>query len=308
VADNCPESLFGVRILGLFSEFFLDSSHFVLHADGRPMKNFIPAACALSLLSGCSTVIEGSSQQVMFETVGALDAACSVMLGENKMRYTVYPPQKIWIKKSAEPMNIFCQAPGNRTRTIIVESEVAGTTFLNVFNGTLGGFYDGQSGAMFKYPDNVIVDFSDTVAELAPLPSYHNTDTIPPDQPGIEYMGPDTPKLQEDASVALRRRMAQMKADQDAAAEAALEAEKEARKSMIEDEFVGDKESPKKSSSKKDSYVPPATDPAEVKDESSSEKSPAADAKTAAPPPETVTVPNEAPTLPGPTFPATTSF
>lgn len=253
------------------------------------MKNIFFAACSLILLSGCSTVLENSSQRVTFETVGAQNALCAVMLGENQMRYTVHPPQKVWIKKSSLPLNVDCNAPGNRHRSLIIESEIAGTTFLNAFNGTLGAFYDGQSGAMFKYPDNIIIDFSDTVAELAPLPSYHNTDTIPPDQAGIEYMGPDTPKLQEDASTALRHRMAQMKADQEAAAEAALEAEKEDRKSKIEGGFYGDKEKAK--TGKSSPSEPKVSSPAQ--DQSGSVE----------------IFPNEVPDLlREPTFPSTTSF
>lgn len=198
--------------------------------------------CLLAL-AACSTAIEGSQQQVSFKTLGALDAVCEVKAGQEGMVYTVRPPQTIWVNKSMDDLNISCNAPGNRNVTKVVESDIAATTFLNPLTGLVPGLaHDGSSGAMFKYPKEIEVDFTDVMAKSNPLPTYHNLDTLDPEkEAGVEDYGPDTPKASDDDALALRHKLASDQAAKDEAAAAAMEAEKQARIDAVDGGFYGDK-------------------------------------------------------------------
>ena len=194
--------------------------------QGIPMPSFsfsrIFAFSSVFVLTSCASYIEGHLQQVTFETPGAADARCDIEIGANGLRYTVYPPQTAWIDKTAKDMHITCQAPGNRIATKDVKSELAGTTLLNVANGTLGAWYDGQSGAMFKFPDAISIDFSNVVAAEVPLPAYENAgalNNVVPDH--SEYYGPRTNSMPSDNANDARYKAAYADAAVAEAAEAA---------------------------------------------------------------------------------------
>ncbi len=202
----------------------------------------IPATALLLTLSACATFIEGAQQQIEFETTGAENAICLVQTGASGMKYQVRPPQTIWIKKSSDDMNVVCEAPGNRTATTHVESSTAGKTYLNIFNLGFGAGYDGESGAMFKYPEKVVIDFTGVMPQAEALPAYHNLDGLDPKHEGtIEDLGPDQPAMKSDANTNFRHKMAEMDAEREAAAEAAFEAEKQSRIDSVEGGFYGDK-------------------------------------------------------------------
>lgn len=198
---------------------------------------------SLLVLSACSTITEGSQQQITFETPNANDALCEVKLGTHGLLYVVRPPQTVWIKKTARNMFITCEAPGNRIVKKQIDSEVAGTTFLNVFNGIVPGTaYDADTGSMFKFPEKIEIDFAGIEAVSNPMPSYHNMDGLNPKQAAtIENFGPDTPAMSDDGAIAARHASAHVTAEREAAAQAALEAERQSRIDSLDGGFYGDK-------------------------------------------------------------------
>lgn len=243
-------------------------------------------------LTSCASYIEGGVQQVTFETPGVADARCDIEVGANGLRYTVYPPETAWIDKTAKDMHITCQAPGNRITTMDVKSELAGTTLLNVANGTLGAFYDGERGAMFKFPDVVSIDFSNVVAAEVPLPAYENAGSLQnvvPDK--SEYYGPKTNSMPSDNANDARYRAAYADAAVADAAAAAHDAERENRINALEGGFYGDKgKSPVSSARTAEPATPSVvTDPTAIP---SSNGSPL----------------QKEPQLSEPLFPSTTSF
>lgn len=201
------------------------------------------AMFATLTLGACSTVTEGSQQQITFETVGAVDAICEINQGANDYQYQVRPPQTIWVKKTRRDLNIECVAPGNRKASKVVETDVAATTFLNVFNGVLpGAAYDAESGAIFKYPDKIVIDFTSEVAKPNPLPSYHNLDTLDPDrEASVENMGPDNPEVPGEKALSTSHKVAWDEYNKEQAAAAAADAERQSRIDSLEGGFYGDK-------------------------------------------------------------------
>lgn len=202
---------------------------------------------SLLLLSSCSSMMDGSMQKVSYVANGASDARCTIVVGDNSYKYTVSPPQTIWIYKSAEDMNIDCSAQGGRMARLKVKSVLAGSTFTNVLNGTLGAVYDAETGAMFKYPSEVVIDFGGQVAQSEPMPVYENTDALQPDHISeVEYLGPDTIGLAEDKRMHMRHKMAEMQASQEEQDAAAFDVERTARMSAVAGDFNGDKGKSKK--------------------------------------------------------------
>jgi hypothetical protein len=191
------------------------------------MRQAFVTFCALAALAGatgCATLIEGASQEVTFEATGATDVMCFLSTGE--LNYKVYPPQRVWLKRSRPDMTADCYAPGNRRKQFKIVTGVEPWTAANVSNGVAPGVaYDAYSRAFFKYPSVIVFDMSDTVATPDLLPSYHNGDGLNPKHARIEYMGPDTPALPDDAADAAKRRAAYEQFDR----EQEFEAERQQR-------------------------------------------------------------------------------
>jgi len=259
-------------------------------------NRFIPIALLFSspFLASCATVMERSTQPVSFKTVGADDAVCDVRIGRNNYRFDVRPPQSIWVQKSKDPMFISCNAPGNRVAETIVESSVAGTTFLNALSGGTSLAVDGASGAMFKYPDEVIIDFSSALAKEMALPSYENRGALNSREQNIENMGPDTPALNGDKANAERYRRAYAEADRLEAEEAAMQVERERRIEEVEGGFLGDKGNNVKKS--KNVNIAPISDAMPIP-----KSNPSTDVLPSV-------VPDKMPQLGKPIFPSTTTF
>ncbi len=267
------------------------------------------AAFGLSL-SACATMIDGSSQPVKFEAVGATNVTCEATSGGNEMAYFIRIPQTVWIKKSSKTLHLDCMAPGNRKKSFDVEPFGNPATALNILNGSLGLLYDTETGAKNLYPEVVTVDFSDTVATPDPLPSYYNTDALNPQDAPVEDMRPFTAQHPKDAALAARHTAAEEEFDRQAALEAQQETEREARKAAVEGGFYGDK-------------TPKDTIDAEIKPVAGPEKTSSAlptsvlsvkklekgESRSSLPPVSTpnLSVPSTR-LLPEPVFPATTSF
>lgn len=201
------------------------------------------ALLATMTLGACSTVTEGSQQQITFETIGAVDAVCEVNQGVNDYQYQVRPPQTIWVKKSRRDLTVVCEASGNRKAMTVVNTDVAATTFLNVFNGVVpGAAYDAESGAFFKYPDKIVVDFTGQMATPNALPSYHNLDTLDPDrESSVENMGPDNPEVPGDRELKASHKVAWDTYNKEQAEAAAADAERQSRIDALDGGFYGDK-------------------------------------------------------------------
>lgn len=248
------------------------------------------AVAAVVGLTGCATAIDHASQKVNFQAVGATDVLCDIDYGG--LKYQVRPPQTIVLSNSRKDMELTCQAAGNRVKHMTVPSTLSGWTAANVTNGIVPGVaWDAASGAWYKFPEVIIIDFSDSVATMDALPSYEALDAVDPRLATTEDLGPSTAKLPGDDAAALRHRMAQLQRDQDDA----VEAEKIERKESLEGGWDGDKGGPHSAPTNTGAtYTPPAY-VAPV-----SEATPPLPADTAAPAPGTA--------MPQPLFPATTSF
>lgn len=163
----------------------------------RFLVRFGAMASAVVMLSGCATIIEKPTQDLKIEILGTGEALCDIT--QPGHRYRAYAPSTIKIRKSNEPLNVRCFAPGNREKTVVLESKVTNTVLANVSTGVLPGMsWDAASGAMFKYPDTVVVDFSAMPPQPYPLPDYQAVLNANPGLIGLEEFRPGRSALISD--------------------------------------------------------------------------------------------------------------
>lgn len=161
------------------------------------MKRYIPIALAVFSLSACSTVIDRSTQEVTLETPGTDGAQCLMEWPGYRMR--VWTPKTVRITKADGPMEVTCRAPGNREKKVAVQPITPSSFTLNIFNGFLpGAVYDRESGAMYQYPDKIVVDFTGTVPQEMPMPDYQRMLDENPGLMQMEEFRPGRPALQRD--------------------------------------------------------------------------------------------------------------
>jgi hypothetical protein len=116
----------------------------------------IAAACVLCL-SGCATVVKGSSQPVTLETKPP--GATCVLTRKSKTVAVVNPtPGTVTVDKSKDAMAVSCTKDGYEEAAGVVKSEFQPMTFGNIIlGGLIGVAVDAASGAMTEYQPSVTI-------------------------------------------------------------------------------------------------------------------------------------------------------
>ena len=157
----------------------------------RPLILILPF-----FLMSCAYTTERSIQEVRVETPGTHGAVCFVEV--DGLRHVVNAPDTITIAKHQDNLHVKCRAPGNRDREVVIKPVVTTSTF---FAGPLLPIsypWDYVSGAMYKYPDVVSVDFTYMAARDADLPAHNNPDVKQPEEYDREEYLPSKPVLNSD--------------------------------------------------------------------------------------------------------------
>lgn len=115
----------------------------------------VPAIAALVLLTGCSSIIEGTSQELVINTAPE-GANCAVERQGNVIGRVNPTPGGITVKKTKYDINIVCTKAGYEKTTYFNKSDVAGATVGNIIlGGGIGWAIDSASGADNKYTSPV---------------------------------------------------------------------------------------------------------------------------------------------------------
>lgn len=156
------------------------------------------AALMLSgaMLSGCSTIMSGATEDIRINTAGANEALCDVTQGGR--RYRVYAPSTFRAMRSPDDMRIHCRAPGNRDQIVLVKSEISDNAAYNVSNLGLGVGWDAMSGALYNYPDVILMDFRGVAPSSYPQPDYQDVFDRNPELMQMEQFRPGNPALGSD--------------------------------------------------------------------------------------------------------------
>ena len=138
--------------------------------EGTPV-NFKPILMLAVLpCAACSSIIEGTSQQIQVVTNPA-GASCTFMR-EGQPIGTVNPtPGSVLIKKDKHDITVLCDKQGFQQATYLNHSGAAGATFGNIIaGGGIGWAVDSASGADNKY-DGVVNMSLVPAAGAAPAPA-----------------------------------------------------------------------------------------------------------------------------------------
>ncbi len=115
----------------------------------------VAAVFAVSSLSACSSVIEGTSQEILVNT-NPPGANCEFVREGNVIASVAQTPGGVTIKKTKHDITLKCNKQGYQEATYLNHSGAAGATFGNiVLGGGIGWAIDSASGADNKY-DGVV--------------------------------------------------------------------------------------------------------------------------------------------------------
>ena len=111
----------------------------------------ILALIAMTLLSACSSIVEGTSQELVINT--APEGANCALEREGQTIGRVNPtPGGITVKKTKHDITVVCTKAGYEKTSFFNKSDVAGATVGNIIlGGGIGWAIDSASGADNKY-------------------------------------------------------------------------------------------------------------------------------------------------------------
>jgi len=110
------------------------------------------AAGSGSVVAGCSSVIEGGSQTLTFNSDPS--GADCILSRNGKLLGTVTTPGIIKVEKTKDNIQVVCSKDNYEDATAVLQSQVAGASFGNLLLGPPGGIgwaIDSATGADSKY-------------------------------------------------------------------------------------------------------------------------------------------------------------
>ena len=129
--------------------------------EGRAVSALL--ALALVPMAACSSIIEGTSQTLSFNS-NPSGADCTLMRNGQAIG-AVRTPGGLTVKKTKHDISVTCRKEGYQDSTAFLNSDVAGATVGNVIlGGGIGWAIDSASGADNKYTEH-------TTVTLVPVPA-----------------------------------------------------------------------------------------------------------------------------------------
>lgn len=124
------------------------------------LRNLGLSVLAAASLSACATLMDGSQQHVKFEVRGTDKARC--VLENEDYKYLIYAPITQYLERSRKDLHAECTGDNGKLITFIIPSlpNTPNVVLYNTVTGLApGAATDIVSGAAFKFPDTVIIDF-----------------------------------------------------------------------------------------------------------------------------------------------------
>ena len=116
---------------------------------------FLLIILSLTVLSACSSIVEGTSQEIVINTAPS-GADCSLVREGISIGRVDPTPGAATVKKTKHDITIVCNKKGYQGTTFFNKSDVAGATVGNVIlGGGIGWAIDSASGADNKYTSPV---------------------------------------------------------------------------------------------------------------------------------------------------------
>ncbi|MFN3701205.1 MAG: hypothetical protein ACK4VI_06755 [Alphaproteobacteria bacterium] len=158
---------------------------------------FLALGAVVITAAACAFTMDKDFQPLTVRTTGAQNSVCDVWA--DNVRFKFYPPETRNVKNSKENLVIHCYAPGNRERKVIIKPEYSKYAYGNILTGVIPGvIVDYTSGAMFKYPRAIDIDFSHMPPTTMPAPQHNNLDILDHSEHNLEEFRPGWPQLNSD--------------------------------------------------------------------------------------------------------------
>jgi len=142
------------------------------------LLSLLSCTAAVSL-SGCATIVEGSTDKINVVTAPPSNAACT--LTNSRGTYNTFASGLAVVKRSTSDLNVVCadQSSGARGQSTVA-SDVEGWAFGNILlGGIIGLGVDWGTGAAYTYPNSTTVSLIAPVAAVTPAPlEYQGTSPI----------------------------------------------------------------------------------------------------------------------------------
>jgi len=120
------------------------------------MKRIVLLSLALPFLDGgCSTIVEGRSQEIMVNT-NPPNASCTLKRKDETLGTINPTPGSLYVEKTKYDILVTCNKRGYETATYLNHSGAAGATFGNIIlGGGVGWAVDSATGSDNKYDSPV---------------------------------------------------------------------------------------------------------------------------------------------------------
>ncbi|WP_208645263.1 hypothetical protein [Paraburkholderia terricola] len=118
------------------------------------------AVLGLLALTGCASIIDGSTQVISVETRRGTElvSGANCQLTNNKGTWFVTTPGTVAMHRSYDDLNIKCERAASEPGVTTVKSSTRGMAFGNIlFGGVVGAAIDMGSGAAYDYPALITV-------------------------------------------------------------------------------------------------------------------------------------------------------
>ncbi|MGH6888226.1 MAG: hypothetical protein ACREHF_03370 [Rhizomicrobium sp.] len=117
----------------------------------------IAAVAALGVaLSGCATIIEGTTQPVSVNTTPVEGAQCTLTNSQGTWYLTT--PGSTTVHKTKTDLDVTCTKPGFQPGHVVADAHFGATTAANVIaGGVIGMGVDAASGANYHYNTPITV-------------------------------------------------------------------------------------------------------------------------------------------------------
>lgn len=120
------------------------------------------------ILSGCASIVEGTTQSVAVTTPPADGAKCTLVSSEGT--WYVMSPGNAQVHKTKNNLNVTCKKDGYQDASVVIEPHFNGATLGNVLaGGVIGIGIDAATGANFNYPETIAVPMTPIGASAAPV-------------------------------------------------------------------------------------------------------------------------------------------
>ena len=122
------------------------------------MKRTIMTISAILTLSACSTITDGTTQEINVKTTPA-GAACTLARNNEVIYRFSSSPHRVIVSKSKHPVLITCNKAGYKQGSFVNTPRTAKSSGNNAYvGGLIGVLIDSSTGASNEYQEHVHID------------------------------------------------------------------------------------------------------------------------------------------------------